>query len=238
LSLPERTLAYALQPLVFEPGSRWQYSNPGINTLGRIVEVVSGRSYADFLEERLLRPLGMKDTTFWPTASQAKRLALSYGPGPGGKGLAETEIAFLAGWPLTARWRTAVPAGGLFSTAGDMAKFYQMMLDGGVANGRRVLQPDTVQELTRTQSGDIKTGFTEGMSWGFGFQVVKEPQGVTGMLSPGTFGHGGAYGTQSWADPRRRAVYILMIQRARMPNSDGSELRRVFQETAAAALPR
>ena len=75
-----------------------------------------------------------------------------------------------------------------------------------------------------------------GSAWGFGFGLVKEPQGATATLTPGTYGHGGAHGTQSWADPRRDAIYILMIQRAGLPNSDASDLRRVFQETAAAAL--
>lgn len=236
LTLAERTLAYALQPLAFEAGSRWQYSNPGINTLGRIVEVVSGRNFADFLDTRLFKPLGMKDTTFWPTESQARRVAKSYQPGPDNQGLAEVDNFFLRGLPLTARWRTPLPAGGLYSTAADMAKFYRMMLAGGQANGRRYLSAPAHHQLTTTQTGDIKTGFTEGMSWGFGFQVVKQPQGVTAMLAPGTYGHGGAYGTQSWADPKRGAIYILMIQRARLGNSDGADIRKVFQETAAAAL--
>ena len=66
--------------------------------------------------------------------------------------------------------------------------------------------------------------------------MVKDPQGVAAMLAAGSFGHGGAHGTQSWADPQRSVVYILMIQRAGLPNSDGSEMRRVFQETAAALV--
>ncbi len=234
LMLHERTLAYALQPLAFEPGSKWQYSNPGINTLGRIVEIVSGQKFADFLATRIFQPLGMSETTFWPTGSQARRVAKAYQPGPGNQGLAEVDNYFLKGLPLTARWRTAIPAGGLYSTAGDIAKFYQMMLNGGVANGKRLLSPAAHQQLTTTQTGDIKTGFTEGMSWGFGFQVVKQPVGVTAMLSPGTYGHGGAYGTQSWADPKTGTVYILMIQRAKMQNGDGSDIRKAFQETARA----
>ena len=237
LMLAERTLTYALQPLAFEPGSKWAYSNPGINTLGRIVEVVSGQNFAEFLDTRLIRPLGMKDTTFWPTEAQARRVAKPYQPGPNNQGLAEVDNYFLKGLTLTARWRTPIPAGGLYSTAADMAKFYQMMLNGGVANGRRYLSVAAHRQLTTTQTGEIKTGFTEGMSWGFGFQVVKQPQGVTAMLAPGTYGHGGAYGTQSWADPQRGALYILMIQRAKLANGDASEIRQVFQETAAAALP-
>ncbi|MBI3878677.1 MAG: beta-lactamase family protein [Verrucomicrobia bacterium] len=235
LTLAERTLAYALQPLQFEPGSKWQYSNPGINTLGRIVEVVAQQPYAEFMEKRILKPLGMKDTTFWPTASQARRIAKSYAPGENNKGLAETNIFFVRG-ELGDHHRTALPAGGLFSTARDVAKFYQMMLNGGAANGKIYLKPETAKLMTTTQSGDIKTGFTEGMSWGLGFQVVKEPTGVTAMLSPGTFGHGGAYGTQSWGDPKAQTIYILMIQRAKMQNGDASGIRQAFQEAAAATV--
>lgn len=234
-SLAELVMAYAREPLRFAPGSRWSYSNAGINTLGRVVEVVSGQSFAEFLERRLFRPLGMKDTTFWPTPAQGRRLAKAYQPKADGNGLEETAIYFLQG-DLGDRRRTAFPSGGLFSTARDVARFYQMMLDGGVWRGRRLLSAQAVAELTRTQTGDLKTGFTDGMSFGLGFAVVKEPQGVTAMLSPGTFGHGGAYGTQSWADPRRDLIYVLMIQRARLPNADASEVRRAFQEAVADAL--
>ena len=232
LTLAERALFYSQQPLLFEPGSKWQYSNPGINTLGRIVEVVAGKPYAQFMEDRIFKPLGMRDTTFWPTRGDARRVATSYGPGADGKGLAGVGLYFMRG-EITDSNRTPLPAGGLFSTARDVAKFYQMMLDGGVTGGKRLLKEETVKLMTTTQTGDIKTGFVDGMSWGLGFQVVKEPQGVTGMVSPGTFGHGGAYGTQSWADPKSHSIYVLMIQRAKMGNSDGSSIRQVFQEAAA-----
>jgi CubicO group peptidase (beta-lactamase class C family) len=233
LTLAERALFYSQQPLQFPPGDRWQYSNPGINTLGRIVEVVAGQPFGEFMERRLFRPLGMRDTSFWPSPSQARRVAKSYGPGPGGRGLAETNVFYVPG-NLSDRSRPPRPAGGLYSTARDVAKFYQMMLNGGTVDGKRLLKPETVKLMTTTQTGDIKTGFTDGMSWGLGFQVVKEPTGVTAMLSSGAFGHGGAYGTQSWADPQTRGIYILMIQRARLGNSDGSDLRRAFQEAAVA----
>jgi CubicO group peptidase (beta-lactamase class C family) len=109
-----------------------------------------------------------------------------------------------------------------------------MLLNGGTLGGKIILSSESVALMTRTQTGEIKTGFTDGMSWGFGFQVVKEPQGVTAMLSPGTFGHGGAYATQSWSDPRKDLIYVLMIQRAGFPNGDNSPVRKAFQETAAA----
>lgn len=236
-TLAELVVAYAHEPLRFEPGSRWEYSNAGINTLGRVVEVVAGEPFADFLERRLFRPLGMKDTTFWPTPAQTKRLAKAYRQNAKGAGLEETGIYFLEGG-LSDRRRAPRPAGGLFSTAADVARFYQMMLGDGVWRGRRLLSLRAVAELTRPQTGALKTGFVDGMSFGLGFAVVKAPGGVTAMLSPGTFGHGGAYGTQSWADPWQDLICVLMIQRAGLPNADNSEVRRVFQQTVVDALGR
>src|SRR6185295_2754566 len=227
-TLAELVMAYAQQPLRFPPGSKWEYSNPGINTLGRIVEIVSGQKLELFLQRRIFDPLDMKDATFWPTRSQVKRLAKTYKPTQAGN-LEETDIYFIKG-DLSDRHRTPYPAGGLFCTARDMAQFYQMMLNGGEYHSQRLLSRSAVQQMTRTQTGDIKTGFVDGMSWGLGFQVVKEPQGVTAMLSPGTFGHGGAYATQSWADPKKDLILVLMIQRAGFPNGDNSPVRRVFQE--------
>jgi CubicO group peptidase (beta-lactamase class C family) len=236
-SLAELVMACSQQPLRFPPGSQWEYSNAGINTLGRIVEVVSGQPFAVFLQKRILNPLGMKDTTFWPTPAQVKRIARSYKPAQDGKTLEETSIYFIKG-NLSDRRRTPFPAGGLFSTAADMARFYQMMLNGGEAGGKRLLSTSAVSQLTQTQTGNIKTGFVDGMSFGFGFAVVKEPQGVTAMLSPGTFGHGGAYATQSWADPKRDLILILMIQRAGFPNGDNSPVRKAFQESAVNEVAR
>ncbi|HON08035.1 MAG TPA: serine hydrolase domain-containing protein [Verrucomicrobiota bacterium] len=234
-TLAELVMAYSQQPLRFPPGSKWEYSNAGINTVGRIVEVVSGIPYADFVEKRIFKPLGMKNTTFWLTKSQVERVAKSYEPDKTTGGLKETTVYFIQG-DLTDKKRTPFPAGGLYSTAEDVCKFYQMALNKGVYNGKRILSEAAINQMTTTQTGEIKTGFTEGMSYGLGFAVVKEPQGVTGMLSKGTFGHGGAYGTESWADPQKGVIYILMIQRAKLPNADASDIRRVFQQTAANAI--
>jgi CubicO group peptidase (beta-lactamase class C family) len=233
LTLAELTLFYSQQPLVFEPGLKWSYNNPGINTLGRIVEVVSGKPYAEFLQDRIFHPLGMNDTTFWPDESQARRLSTSYKPNAEGK-LEPVAISFLKGG-ISDRTRTPRPSGGLFSTAKDMLRFYQMMLAGGTFEGRTYLSLTALRAMTTTQTGDLKTGFTDGMSWGLGFQVVKEPQGVTGPLAVGTFGHGGAHGTQSWADPATRTVYVLMIQRAGFPNGDDSDVRKAFHAATAPA---
>jgi CubicO group peptidase (beta-lactamase class C family) len=111
-----------------------------------------------------------------------------------------------------------------------------MVLDGGASHGKRYLSKTAVDLMTRTQTGDLKTGFTDGMSFGLGWDVVKQPTGVTAMLAPGTFGHGGAYGTQGWIDPKKDLILVLMIQRAKLSNADASDIRRNFQETAVSAI--
>jgi len=236
-TLAELVVGCANKPLGFEPGTKWTYSTAGINTLGRIVEVVSGQPFAEFLDEHILHPLGMKNTTFWPTSRQARRLATAYAPGPGGKGLAPTDIYFIKGG-VENRARPPLPGGGLFSTAEDMAKFYQCILNDGIAGGKRLLSKEAVAQMTSTQTGELKTGFVDGMSFGLGWGVVKQPQGVTAMLAPGTFGHGGAYGTQGWVDAQQDLICVLMIQRAKLPNGDASDMRRVFQETVVSALKK
>jgi CubicO group peptidase (beta-lactamase class C family) len=237
-TLAELVAQISQQPLDFEPGSRWKYSSAGTNVVGRIVEVVSGQRYEVFLQERLLNPLGMHNTTFFPSKAQLKRTAKSYLKNGDMTELEEIPVPFGMG-ELWDTQRTVKPSGGLYSTADDLSRFYQMMLNGGEWNGTRLLSEKSVQELTRTQTGDITTGFTDGMSWGLAFQVVKEPQGVTSMLSRGTFGHGGAYGTQSWADPVNQTIYILMVQRRGFqPNGDDSIVRKAFQQTAFDALER
>ena len=132
--------------------------------------------------------------------------------------------------------RHPIPAGGLYSTGADVARFYRMMLSGGGLEGKQVLKPESVREMTKVHTADLKSGFTNGMGFGLGFAVVRKPEGVTAMLSEGSFGHGGAYGTQSWADPRRDLFVILLIQRVGLKNSDASPMRRELQRLAAESL--
>jgi CubicO group peptidase (beta-lactamase class C family) len=230
-TLAELTPLVAAKPVKFAPGSKWEYCQSSINTAARIVEVVSGKSFPEFLQERLFTPLGMKDTTFYPNSGQAARLASPYKRTADGK-LEKSAIAFLGGKSATDPDRYPRANGGLFSTAGDYVKFAQMILRGGESGGRRYLKPETVQQMTTVQSGDLVTGFTPGNGWGIGWCVTREPQGVSAALSPGSFGHGGAYGTQVWIDPVKQRIYLLMIQRADIGNSDGSEIRREFQNAA------
>ena len=129
-----------------------------------------------------------------------------------------------------------MPAGGLYSTGADVARFYRMMLNKGTLDGKKILSPAAVKELTRVQTGDLKCGFTEGMGFGYGFAVVRKPEGVTGMLSAGTFGHGGAFGTQSWADPEKGVFMILLIQRVGLANGDATDMRKELQRLTVEAM--
>lgn len=227
-TLAETAAIMSQRPLEFEPGSKWAYCNTGIDVLGRVIEVCSGMSYEAFLKQRIFDPLGMKDTTFSPTREQLDRQATVYSI-KDGKLAAGTNLMVDLSMPV----KHPVPAGGLYSTGADLAKLYQMTLNGGLGNGKQIISEKNMREITTLKTGELKTGFVDGMGFGYGFAVVREPKGVTAMLSPGTFGHGGAYGTQGWIDPKAGRYYILLIQRVGLPNGDASPMRKVFQELAA-----
>lgn len=217
--LSVRVRSYAMTPLDFDPDTNYGYSNAGINTAARIIEVVTETPFARFLDERLCRPLGMKDTTFWPNLEQTARIAKSYKPGPEKKGLEEITIDQLT-YPLTDRTqRFPMPAGGLFSTAGDIALFYRMLLSGGQLDGRRYLSEAAVKELTSRQTpGDLK------VSYGLGFSV-----------GGSTFGHSGAYSTNTTADAERGLILVWLVQHAGFPG-EGDKSQDAFRKAAQAAF--
>jgi CubicO group peptidase (beta-lactamase class C family) len=222
--------AFASKPLAFEAGSKWQYSQSGILTLGRIVEIVSGVPFEVFLRNYIFDPLGMKDTTFYLSEAQMPRWVIP--ARRESEQLVPAEIGLLNGHPPT--WRGHYPAsnGGLFSTAPDYTRLAQMLLNGGALDGRRYLTAESVHIMSTVQTGDMVTGFTPGNGWGLGVGIVRQPQGVTAMLSPGTFGHGGGYGTQFWIDTERGVALIMMIQRSNFKNADESPVRLAFQKAA------
>ena len=231
LSLGEAVAISSQRPLEFEPGTKWAYCNAGIDTLGRIVEVVSGMPFEQFLEKRLFFPLGMFDTTFYPNDEQLQRLAALY-ENKEGK-LNPTGFQLIG---PTKNARHPIPAGGLFSTAHDLGHLYRLMLTRGAIGELRLLSEKSVDEMTKLQIGELAGGFTPGVSMGFGWQVKRKPEGVHEMLSAGSFGHGGAFGTQGWIDPVKDVFVILLIQRTGMPNADASDIRRDLQQVAADAL--
>jgi len=210
--------SYAMTPLSFEPGAKtFQYSNCGINTAGRIIEVVSGMAYEKFMDKRLFEPLGMKDTTFWPNEEQLKRLAKSYKPNADKSDLEETKIVFLK-YPFNDRTRQAMPGGGLFSTAAEVGRFCQMVLNGGTFEGKRYLSEDAVKQMATLQIGDLAKG-----GYGLGWSIP----------GAGVFGHGGAQATNMTIDSNRGLITVFMVQHAGFPK-DGNKSLGTFQKKAMA----
>jgi CubicO group peptidase (beta-lactamase class C family) len=225
IPLRDAVRSYAMAPLQFAPGTKYQYSNAGINTAGRIIEVMSGMPYEKFLRERLLDPLGMSDTVFRPSEEQVARLAKSYKPNASKTGLEETTVTQLR-YPLTDPSRVGFPAGGLFSTASDVGRFCQMLLNDGVFNGRQILSAQAVRQMTSSQTGDVKLDDHDSSGYGFGLSVTKHDGGTKG-LSAGSYGHGGAYSTLMQVDPRRGLVMVLLVQHAGY-GPDGGKINPSF----------
>jgi CubicO group peptidase (beta-lactamase class C family) len=233
---------YLASPMLYEPGERWRYTQSGINVAARIVEVSSGISFDEFVSRHLLKPLGMKHTTFYPRKKQRAHLATPY--------IRDKQTGTLTAAPYAGYGNQGQPPfgnGGLFSTGPDYARFCQMLLNGGTFRGKHYLSPAAFQQLTTVHTGELKTGFLQtdeygnrGMNygWGIGVAILKAPHpGVAEMLSPGTFGHGGAWGTQAWIDPVRGLAYILMVQHPGV-NGDAGKLRQSFQQAASDAFPQ
>ena len=238
LPLSEMCVAYAKKPLVNEPGSQWTYNNNAINLLGRIIEVASGKPFADFMEERLFEPLGMTNTTFWPSPDHLDVLAKPYSKSKDSGELVEAKNSRFSE-PLHDQKRTAMASGGLYSCAKDLGQLYQMLLNDGQLDGKRYLKAATLKQMTSNQLGDLaKVSFAPGMHMGLGFHIVHAPQDATESLSVGTYGHGGAFGTQAWIDPVKKRAYVLLIQRTDLKNSDQSDIRREFQKAASEAYAR
>jgi CubicO group peptidase (beta-lactamase class C family) len=225
-TLAEHVAAVSRATLLFEPGAAWNYSNIGIAALGRIIEVVAGQPFDRFLAERIFEPLGMSDTFFFVPADKAGRVASVYTYEPGG----------LKRAPMNQR-RFPAPEGGLLSTAADMARFHQMLLDKGTLNGRRILSAAAVEAMTANQTGSMKAGFVPGVGHGFGFEVVREVLGTYRYNSIGSFVKGGAYRTYGWVDPAKDLVGIIFMQRTNGGGDVADEFNS-FLAMAAAAIER
>jgi CubicO group peptidase (beta-lactamase class C family) len=228
LPLKDAVRSFAAEPLIFQPNTDYSYSNEGLNTAARIIEVVSGIPYEQFMQERLFDPLDMKDTTFWPNAEQIRRLAQTYKLDAQTKDLMEVPISQLT-YPLDDRQhRYPMPAGGLFSTAEDVSKFCRMILNGGALNGKRYISTNALQEMTSRQNGGLG-----GTSYGFGWGV-----------SASGFGHGGAFKNAMEIDPVKGRILVFMVQQDGTwgtPEGDAivSTLQRLADDMVAAhaAIP-
>jgi CubicO group peptidase (beta-lactamase class C family) len=229
-TLAEAVAIFSQQPLEFEPGTKWQYSNTGLATAGRIIEVLSGMPYEKFLEARIFRPLGMKDSYIYPPPQKYDRIPSAYLLKDGkpekyySDPLGEGAMKYRKGakYPL--------PEGGIYATAADMAAFYQMMLNGGTYNGVRLLSRATVEVMTAVHTGDLRTN-GPGVGYGLGWAVVRDAAGALPLAPVGTYSHGGRYGTFGFVDPKNDLIGVFMIQR-----EGGSEERLAFVEMAEAAV--
>lgn len=208
--------AWAGLPLLFQPGSAWGYS-VATDVLGRLVEVVSGQTLAEFFAERITGPLGMGDTAFW---SDSPRLGALYAADPTtGKALryddlgdrARTEPAMLSG------------GGGLVSSAADYHRFTQLLLRGGELDGVRLLGTRTLAYMARNHlpggldlghhnTGGFAETVFDGVGFGLGFAVMEDPRPAKTMSSPGELFWGGLASTAFWVDPVEQVTALLFTQ--------------------------
>jgi CubicO group peptidase (beta-lactamase class C family) len=212
--------------LLFDPGTAWNYSNFGIAALGRVIEVVAKEPYERFMAERIFHPLGMKDTSFSLPPEKQSRLAALYT-------YEDTGLKLVTRKPF----RYPSPDSGLLSTAEDMARFNQMMLNKGTLNGGRILSDAAVEAMTRSWTGEIKAGYAPGVGQGFGYEVVREALGTYRYTSIGSFEKAGAFRTYNWVDPKKDLVGVILMQRTNGGSaSDVADEINSFMAMAAAAI--
>ena len=214
-SLDERVKRLAKLPLNFQPGTQWEYSpGTGFDTLGRVVEILSGMSLEQFFQARIFQPLGMKDTFFTVPASRLGDVTVAYTKGDGG--LVRPPAA--AAVPAEPGGQYFSGAGGLTGSAADYLSFGQMLLNGGQLNGVRLLSRKTVELMTSVATGDLDLRNYAGdqvlKGYGFGLGVrVRRSTGENGWMgSEGDYGWAGALGTYFWIDPKEQLIGIVMIQ--------------------------
>jgi CubicO group peptidase (beta-lactamase class C family) len=232
--LDEVVRQLAKQPLLFQPGTQWSYSSPGIEILGRIIEVCSGEKYVDFITEHILQPLGMKDSFFFPPADKIARIAMVYEQKDGK--LVRSPASILGGNPAKYRQGAVFPAPGwgLYSTAEDLLHLYRMMLNDGVYEGHRYLSPFSVHLMTEPQTTGIQpVGWMRGSDYGLAWEIVTDPLGELAGHTIGTYGHGGAFGTQGWIDPNNNLISILLIQHS---NEGAESMTNVFLNMAESSV--
>jgi CubicO group peptidase (beta-lactamase class C family) len=234
LGLAEAVRIYAKQPLYFEPGAQWHYSNFGIATLGRLIEVASGEEYEHFVRTRILDPLGMKDTFFFAPVEKQSRVAMVYVHKDGELVLSGPETLGGVSTKYRAGGKYPAPEFGLYSTAGDLFKFYQMLLNGGEFGGRRYLLRQTIETMRQVFTPAVKpSGWLGGTGYGLTFEVVNQPEGTLLLHSMGTFGHGGAFGTEGWIDPKNDLIRIELVQ---LYDGTGGTARSVVMQIGEAAV--
>ncbi len=241
MTLAEAIDKLAAEPLISQPGAAWNYSL-STDVLGRVVEVVSGQPFQVFMRERIFKPLRMADTDFAVPDAKWSRLATVYSP-DGAAGIrpmtdpetfGNTVMSPLASYKEQGKTYFSGGAG-LVSTTRDYARFAQMLLNGGVLDGARLLSPKTVELMTASHTADLPGSglIGSGAQFGLGFRVVTDVGATQTLGSNGIYGWSGIYGTNFWVDPKERLVAIVMVQRY-----PGSPVASAFQPLVYQALVR
>ena len=220
ISLKSYVASLIKTPLAFQPGSAYEYGF-GPTVAGRILEIVSGMKYEDFLRTRLFEPLGMKDTTFHPDDAHRARIARTYK-------MDEDTHELVPGYNPFVTSDASVqhmpePAGGLFSTAQDMGRFYAMVANGGELDGKRILSTKAVKEMLTPVTAGGKQ-----LNYSCGWMHNTDKQRVCAAMPVGSHGHGGAFATNGWIDPASGIVTVFMVQNVLVP--DSGKPRDAFQK--------
>ena len=226
ISLKSYVATLTNTPLAFQPGSSYEYGF-GPTVAGRIIEIVSGMKYADFMRTRLFEPLGMKDTTFHPTDEQRARIARTYKMDEDTRHLVPGYNPFITS--DSSVQHMPEPAGGLFSTAQDMGRFYAMIANNGELDGKRILSAKSVADMTQPVSAGEKQ-----LNYACGWQCNTETQRVCSAMPVGSFGHGGAFATNGWVDPTSGIVTVFLVQNVLVPDSGKPKdaLQKIVMEAA------
>jgi CubicO group peptidase (beta-lactamase class C family) len=208
-------------PLEFQPGSRWSYSpGAGFDTLGRIVEIVSGMTFDQFLKQRIFDPLGMKDTFFSPTEDRMSRIASNY----------QKTAKGLEKQPDPGPTKYFSGSGGLRGTAEDYSLFAQMLVNGGQLNGKRLLSPRFVELMGSVFAPDTLPGRGRGEGFGLSVRVVSDAVARNTALANGSYGWSGAFGTHFWVDPKDKMIAIYLVQ------TSNNEIQRDFESAVMQTL--
>lgn len=211
ISLKAYVASLIKTPLAFQPGTSYEYGF-GPTVAGRIIEIVSGMKYEDFMRTRVFEPLGMNDTTFHPDDALRARIARTYKMDEDTRELVPGYNPFVTSDSSVTHMPE--PAGGLFSTASDMGRFYAMIANNGELDGKRILKAESVKDMTTPVTAGGKQ-----LNYACGWQCNTETQRVCGAMPVGSFGHGGAFATNGWVDVKSGIVTVFLVQNVLVPDS-------------------
>jgi CubicO group peptidase (beta-lactamase class C family) len=237
LTLEENVNKLAAEPLVSQPGDRFNYSL-STDVLARVVEVVSGQAFDVYLRERIFKPLKMGDTDFVVPDAKWSRLVTVYSPdGKGGiRPMTDPETfgnTNMSPWQLYKTGRTYFSGGaGLASTATDYARFANMLLNGGTLEGVRLLSPKTVELMTMSHTSELTPPLPllgPGVNFGLGVRVVTDLAATQALGSNGLYGWIGIYGTSFWVDPKEKLVAVMLVQKYPNPTVTATFQTLVYQ---------